>query len=178
MNMTNFYSSSFYFPACFAVSAMLMWGGISYGSHLFLIGAILFFAVIDFGFRQSDPNYEGRDENFLIQQIVQTRSYLSYFLPIYGVTFGILLSDKQRFDFFEGLIKKSHLNLFMVLLPFILSILVMLFFPVRVMKNAQTKELTPAIKTLFVFNSFIEKTVLFTFLYVVLWMVKSVYPIR
>ena len=81
---------------------------------------------------------------------------------------GLLLTMKnEQLTVLVKLIADSGLRLELLVLPFLLSTVALLLFPVQ-MTNNQTNEPTKALKALFISCFFLEKVIIFIFAHIVL----------
>ncbi len=86
----NFFSS-YWYPICFLISGILLLFGAYLHANLLICSlAVAMFAIWDIWFILSSDSFTGRDANFTIQQVVQARSYISYFIPFKEIIFPVM----------------------------------------------------------------------------------------
>lgn len=175
-SLQKFTQGSLY-PLCFLTSALLLFLGYHYETEVTVFFAVVLFVVWDALFVLDSQSYTGRDATFTIQQVVQARSYISYFIPFYGIMFGILLSDAGKLKYFSEILVKTSISPAFLLMPFVVAIIVMLLFPLQVSTDPEGKELTSSIKWLFVCNFFGQKLALFLFAHSFLRIAKQAFSL-
>ncbi len=157
-------SSSYWYPICFLTSGILLISGTLLNTNLSILAAVIMFLIWDIAFISTAGNFTGRNANFTIQQVVQARSYISYFIPFYGLLVGLLFTaETEKRVFFLELCSKAEIPVLLLFTPFCLASIVILLFPLRVSEDVEGVRLTPAIQTLMISNFFIEKCVVFIF---------------
>lgn len=160
-------AESYWYPICFFISGLLLLSGALFQTELTLYVALLLFLAWDIRFASDPENFQGRSAEYTIQQVVQARSYISYFIPFYGILLGFFLmkSNLEREEFL-AFISNANIELWWLIAPFFISTVVILLFPIRF--TLENKKLTPSIMMLMICNFFAEKCAIFIFSHFVL----------
>lgn len=151
------------------------WEIISGGKIPLLAGIATFFAY-DMIYVLAPGSFRGRSVENILSQANMARQHISYFLPFYGVMFGILFaSDPQQRGNFAALVQKAGLPTWELLLPFIASCVVMLFIPVKVARSNDERP-TTALKSLLFVTAFGQNIAIFVLLISVVQLLRSTLP--
>ncbi len=159
--------SGWTYPIAFVLSlAALLLGGV-YETNIFAYLAIMAFFIWDLYYIVRPDFFSGRDANQLISQVITARTYISYFIPIYGIILSLLFTMKsEQLTAFINMMSRSGIYPALLLAPFLLSAIALLLFPVQ-MTDRQTNEPTKALKALFIMCFFFEKVIVFVFAHIV-----------
>ena len=147
---------------------LLLYGGVLLETNFTVILAIMLFVAWDIGYFLSVSSIKGRTIELALQQIQNIREHISYFLAFYGVLFAILFTqptDKQ--SQFLTVCNQIHLGLFIVVLPFVLAIIPILFVPIQLARRS-SEEPSDALKALVVTSALFQKISIFLFVHIVL----------
>jgi len=158
----------------YLIVALLLFSPIIFPSNIPAIIGVLFFIFWDITYYRNPDSFSGRDENQLIQQVITSRTYVSYFIPIYGIVIGAIfaLENVSREKAIEVL-NNAGIPLWFFITPFLLSTLDLLLFPVQ-MTYKKSKKPTEALKSLFLLCFLFEKTIIFLFSFIVVRIALSI----
>lgn len=147
---------------------LLLCGGVWFETNLTVILAIMLFVAWDIGYFLSVSSIKGRTVELALQQIQNIREHISYFLAFYGVLFAILFTQSaEKQAQFLKVCNEIHLGLFIVVLPFVLAIIPILFVPIQLAHN-NSEEPSDALKALVVTSALFQKISIFLFVHIVL----------
>ena len=116
---------------------LLLCGGVWFETNLTVILAITLFIVWDIGYFLTVTSIHGRTIESALQQIQNIREHISYFLAFYGVLFAILFTQSiEKQTQFLKVCNEISLGLFIVVLPFVLAIIPILFVPIQLARSS------------------------------------------
>ena len=152
----------------YLVILLLLCGGVWFETNLTVILAIVLFIAWDFGYFLTVTSIKGRTIELALQQIQNIREHISYFLAFYGVLFAILFTQSmEKQTQFLKVCNEINLGLFIVVLPFILAIIPILFVPIQLARSS-SEEPSDALKALVVISALFQKISIFLFVHIVL----------
>ena len=181
--MKNFYSDWRPVIAAYVVASLLLALGFVTGAIWPLGVAIVGFALWDLLWVTSDA--PDRTAQEAIDSATRARTYMSYFVAVYGAAlafFLLRLGESQQRDLIL-LARNAGVPLPLILLPFVLQAISMLFLPIRLgeatLKGATgvglaTKTSTASNLAVLVLTVWVEKVSTFCFVYVVVLIGKVV----
>jgi len=101
--------------------------------------AVAIFIAWDIGFTVSDRAYAARDARHTITQVSAARQYASWFLFVFGVFFGLLLTgNKDQRVAFISLMDESNMTEYRVISPFILIAISAMFVPIQLVDDKRS----------------------------------------
>lgn len=142
--------------------------GAWYGSIIILLLQCGIFLVWDVAFVIWGGILHTEDPDTAITRRGVIGTFLSYFLPFYSVLFGLLFvleADKQKN--FLDLCSRAHLPLSVLLGPFVISAVTLLFVPVAVV-DPETKKVSSAFKSVIFIAGYAQKCAIILFAYSIL----------
>ena len=175
--MKNFYSHWGSVVAAYLVMLLLLAAGSVTGRMWPLGIAILVFTLWDVLWATSGGL--DRTARETLESATRARTYMSYFVAVYGAAlafFLLRLAEGQQKEVLL-LIRNAGVPLWLTLLPFALQAVSMLFFPVRLGADTvagangvslATKTPTSANVAVLVITVWVEKVTTFSFVYVVM----------
>ena len=147
---------------------LLLLGGVYFETNITLIPAFLLFIVWDTGYFFIAEAIKGRTVELALQQIHNIREHISYFLAFYSVLFAILFTQSTEKQIqFVKICNEINLGLFIVVLPFVLAIIPILFVPIQLARG-NSDEPSDALKALVVLSALFQKISIFLFVHIVL----------
>ena len=158
--------------ALYGVSLVLLVLGIFLETNLTAIIAVAAFVTWDIGYLLSRVSMRGRTIDLALQQTQNIREHTSYFLAFYGVFFAILFtqsSDKQ--SQFLKICAEAGIPLTVLVLPFLLVSIPILFFPIQLAKG-DTDKPSSALKALVSISALFQKIAIFLFMHAILRIIK------
>lgn len=116
----------------YVISFILLSVGILFDTNFTVIVAVVMFFLWDFIYLKSSESMWGRSIDQALQQTQNIREHISYFLAFYGVLFAILFtqSTEKQTQFLE-VCEKSGIPVTLLILPFLLASVSLLFFPIQ-----------------------------------------------
>ena len=147
---------------------LLLCGGVWFQTNITVILAIVLFIAWDVGYFLIVTSLKGRTIELALQQIQNIREHISYFLAFYGVLFAILFTQsiEQQTQFLK-VCNEINLGIFIVVLPFVLAIIPILFVPIQLARSS-SEEPSDALKALVVISALFQKVSIFLFVHIVL----------
>lgn len=123
-------------------------------------------------FKSKEAFYKRTCDN-LSTQIQNQRTHLSYFLPFYGILFGILFTiNREQQVRFLNLCNDASVPIFMLVIPLVLASIPILFVPTQIL-NKDNEEISGSLKALFVLGSLFQKISIFIFVHTVLRLLSA-----
>ena len=165
---------------CYAIVFTLIVVGTLIKTNATAYLGVLIFLLWDVSYYFSKSGFEGRNVSDLSNQIFAARQYISYFLPFYGVLFGILftLESESRQSFFT-LASSAGISVWILVSPFLLSAIPIMFFPIQTHQDSATDgSPTSSLKGLFVLNVFCQKVSIFIFVHVLFRILWTIYETK
>ena len=152
----------------YLVILLLLCGGVWLETNITVIFAVLLFVAWDVGYFLSTTSIKGRTIELALQQIQNIREHISYFLGFYGVLFAILFTQSiEKQTQFLNVCNEIQLGLFLVVLPFVLAIVPILFVPIQLARGS-SEEPSDALKALVVVSALFQKISIFLFVHIIL----------
>ena len=176
VHMKKFYSQWPPVVLMYVATFVLLVVGSQTGAMWPLWVAIIMFTVWDLVWVCSDAPDRTAEET--MESATRARTYMSYFVALYGAGlayFLLRLGEDQQKQVIE-LFRQARVPLVLILLPFALQTVSMLFFPIRLGGEATggangvglaAKAPTPANLAVLVVNAWVEKVTTFSLLYVI-----------
>ena len=152
----------------YLIILILLFCGVWFETNITAVLAVILFIAWDAGYYFTVPSIKGRTIELSLQQVQNIREHISYFLAFYGVLFAILFtqsSDKQAQ--FLKVCNEIDLGLFIVVLPFVLAIVPILFVPIQ-LAHKNTDEPSGALKALVAVTALFQKVSIFLFVHIIL----------
>lgn len=154
-------------PMYFSVMLLLCIGVVLRTNLTFFVVAIIFL-LWDIAFLKSPNALAGRNQENILSEIRAMDTYMSYFIAIYGILFGILLAlDESHQQSLFRLISSSGIPLWLLLTPFVLASVTMLFIPIQLVDES-TNEISTSLRYLLFFEAYLEKLAIFGFVHIIM----------
>ena len=136
----------------------------------------------DVSFVASPSSWTGRSPEYANNGVTLARTYMSWYLAFFGVLLGFFFAQPAEVRMaFVGLTDTAQVSLYVLVLPFVLSSIAMLFIPIQLWSedppaaaNAATSSITVSLKWLFLVNVFCQKASLVVFAYASLRILATV----
>jgi hypothetical protein len=165
----------------YALSAVLLSLGMISGGWLWFGVGVAFFVLWDLGWLLVDREARDRSAAEMVNSASRARTYMSWFLGIYGAVLAFFLfqaTEDARNSFFV-LCAAANINPLIFVLPFALTGLALLFFPIALGKgdgtDLSTKHPSIANISVVILTAWIQKVTTFAFLYGVLRLLYHVW---
>jgi hypothetical protein len=150
------------------ISLLLLVVGVRFKTNLFVGVAVLFFVAWDSWFVAAARHFTGRNAEQLLSQVITSRTYISYFIPINGALVAIAMSlDRERLHTVNAILSTAGIPFWLLMSPFVISSVALLLFPVQ-LEQPHSGAPTPALKALFFSCFLFEKTIIFLFAHIAL----------
>ena len=147
---------------------LLLWAGVWFQTNFTVVAALALFIAWDVGYFLIVTSNKGRTIELALQQIQNIREHISYFLAFYGVLFAILFTQPaEKQTRFLNVCSQIHLGLFVVVLPFVLAIIPVLFVPIQLSRSS-SDEPSDALKALVAVSALFQKMSIFLFVHIIL----------
>jgi len=154
------------FKGPFILLAYLI-GAISIASGAFsndvvLVLGLLALLVWDLLYVRHPESFKGRSIESTNESVTRARTYISWFIGLYGVLIGIGLSQGDAAIQLSAALERSGTPTWVVALPIVLSVVSMLFVPVQLSAESGSEPESPntALKMLFFLVVYLQKVVL------------------
>ncbi|QQS34764.1 MAG: hypothetical protein IPM56_10870 [Ignavibacteriales bacterium] len=161
---------------------------------------ISIFFVWDMGYVLNPEHFYGREPTFLLKQISEARTTMSYFLVFQGLLITGIISNSELQNEFRAVIRQSNLPTEMIFISVIVSAISMLFIPIqlkplenkkkqiiaeqmskpqKIINNPKSKNLeevetiTKATRAMFGAMMFMQKIVIYSTVLTILWLIMS-----
>ncbi|MCP4549989.1 MAG: hypothetical protein GY835_26320 [bacterium] len=167
----------------FAVVALLWFCGVKYETDITALIAVAIFLAWDLSyFIWSMKTSTTRHFDNLTDQTTSAKSHISYFLPFYGVLFGILFtSDPERILSFTRMLSDSGVNMWLFSLPLAIASLGLFFIPIQsyliqddlIQDEKKEKKGTTALRVIFVVSAFCQKTSIFLLIHTTMRLISK-----
>lgn len=154
--------NGFWLLVMYAVGAAAIFSGLIH-SYTILAGALTLFLAWDIIYLRSEAAFAGRDVSAINDGVTRARTYISWFIGLYGVLFGLVFtSNADARALFQTAMMASNTPYWMIALPLALALLSMLFIPIQLKDHAPEGHDEPnsALKYLFVFVVQMQKIIL------------------
>jgi uncharacterized protein len=168
----KFYAHWFPLVCMYFLSLVLMVLGPFSHSFWPLAAAILVFIVWDLGWVWCKPR--DRTAKEILESALRARTYMSYFLAVYGAGLAYFLLRMGSADQGQvfAIIHKAGVPIWLLIVPFALLTVAMLFIPIQVGcgsgRTLDDQAPTTATLAMFLVVGWIEKVATFSFLYAVI----------
>ena len=149
--------------------------GVAWKTTWPVVSVCLLFFVWDTAYLSSKQHFSGRTIQTIFTDIDAARTQISFFLPFYGVLFGILFTlepVKQRS--FAALLADANVSAALLAVPFVLASVGMLFVPIQASVAHGEERPTRAMSVLFWISSISQKVSILLFLHVALSILLAV----
>lgn len=141
-----------------------------------LVVQLVLFVLWDYGYFHNRQSITGRPPLATVEHVGLVTTWLSYFVPFYGILFGILfVADTARQKEFLLLCQEAGVPVWLLLIPFMFAALTSIFIPVQlaVKKQENDEEVTSALKSLFCTKIFFSQITIFVFTHCILRLVVA-----
>jgi hypothetical protein len=171
--MGPFYSVPFNL-AIYLASFGLLLAGMHWHTNLTIWVALALYLIWDIGFVLSRRAFTGRNIENILSQATLARTLVSYFLPFYGVLFGVLfVSDSAQQVKYIHFLDRAGVSPALLIAPFLIAGVGSLFIPIQI-SDTGSGEPSRSLKSLFFTSVFLEKLAIFMFVHIVLRMLDSI----
>ena len=172
--MTSLYSKAWVLIA-YALTASFLSLGMLVGGRFWYAAGLILFLIWDIGWLTADKSVRDRSAKETLDSSTRARTYMSWFLGVYGAVLAIFLfrsTDADRSNFFNLCIA-ANIDPIIFVLPFALTGLVLLFFPVALGEGDSSSDLdqrkpSTANISVLMLNAWAQKVTTYSFLYAVL----------
>lgn len=104
--------------------------------------------------------FAGRNVGDRNESVTRARTYISWFMALYGIVFGLVFSAASDVrDLFAVALSNAHVPIWLLALPFALTLICMLFIPIA-LEGDKEDSASGAPRGLFAFVIFSEKLIL------------------
>ena len=154
--------------AAYVLSFLLLVLGAILQTNLTAIAAVALFLAWDVSYLLSKASMQGRTIEGALQQTQNIREHISYFLAFYGVLFAVLFTQPaERQSHFLEVCRQSGIPIPLLVVPFILALIPILFFPIQLAKRNSDRA-SGSLKALVSLSAFFQKVSIFLFAHTVL----------
>jgi len=150
-----------YIILAYLVGAAAIFCGL-YQNDVVLVACLLILLVWDFLYYCNPESFKGRSVTGTNESVTRARTYISWFIGLYGVIIGIVLSSGDEAGLLASALENSATPIWLFALPLVLSIVAMLFIPLQVSGLSEEQQQIPntALKLLFFLVVYLQKIVL------------------
>lgn len=161
--LEELYSTPWVLAAYFVAGLSILSG--YFQNYLGLTLGLLFLLIWDVTFSLTKSSFQGRGNNATNDSVTRARTYISWYIGVYGIVIGLALTKTNELGKFSFALEFSSIPAWLIALPMGLSILSMLFIPIRLdieRKESEGEEAPPncAQRSLFFFVVYSQKVIL------------------
>ena len=145
----------------YLIGAITIFSGIYHSDVVLVLGLTCLF-VWDWLYLRHPKSFIGRTVDGTNDSVTRARTYISWFIGLYGVIIGIALTQGDGATRLSEVLENSGTPVWLVALPLILSLVSMLFVPLQLSSDQDDGNETPnsALKSLFFLVIYLQKAVL------------------
>lgn len=133
----------------------------SFNSYIPLIISLLILFIWDVLYIVDKDSFKGRTLSGINDSVTRARTYISWYIGLYGVIIGLTLTKSNEMSQFATALSNSNTPVWVVALPLLLSIISMLFIPIQIGDQPKGQEKPNiALKSLFFAVVFLQKIIL------------------
>ena len=143
----------------YGLGALAVVSGYWLGYEILIISLLILLAW-DIGFVFSGGAFAGRNVGDINDSVTRARTYISWFMALYGIVFGLVFSAASDVrDLVAAALSNAHVPIWLLALPFALTLICMLFIPIALEGDKEDSAST-ALRGLFAFVIYSEKVIL------------------
>lgn len=133
-----------------------------YHSDVVLVSGLAILLIWDMLYMCHPESFKGRTIERTNESVTRARTYISWFIGLYGVVIGIVLSQGDGAGYLSAALERSDTPTWLVALPLLLSLVAMLFVPLQLSGKADDAHHKPnaALKLLFFLVVYLQKVIL------------------
>jgi len=155
--------------AAYGASLILLLLGPLLGTNVTVLLALALFLGWDVAYLRSTSSMRGRTTDLALQQTQNIREHISYFLAFYGVLFALLFTQlAERQAQFVEVSRSAGIPIPLLVLPFLLALIPLLFFPIQLARGGQAGEASASLKALLALSALFQKVSIFLFAHIIL----------
>lgn len=145
----------------YAIGALSIASG-AFPSDVVLVLGLLALFVWDLLYFRHSESFKGRSIESTNESVTRARTYISWFIGLYGVIIGIALSQGDAAVHLTSALERAGTPTWLVALPIVLSIVAMLFVPLQLSAESGSEAESPntALRLLFFLVVYLQKVVL------------------
>ena len=112
----------------------------------------------------SHSSFEGREPRFILDQVVHSKTLISYFLPIYSLFIGMFftVSTETKIEIIQSFIN-AGVSIFQLMFPLILSCIALLLIPIHISNDNQSTPSTNSLRSLLAIVIFSQQATVIIF---------------
>jgi len=150
-----------YILFAYLTGAVAVFAGAFHNYYLLVLG-MLALMIWDLLYVFDEGSFHGRSASSTNESVTRARTYISWYIGMYGVIMGLALTRTEGSNMLETLLANAQIPNWLVGLPLILSIVSMLFIPIQVGGSGKQEIDQPnvALKSLFFFVIYLQKVIL------------------
>tara|TARA_B100002049_G_C16037766_1_gene357514 strand:+ start:215 stop:694 length:480 start_codon:yes stop_codon:yes gene_type:complete len=143
----------------YTVAAISIFSGYFHNYQALAFGLAALF-IWDALYATKDSFFSGRTAEATNEAVTRARTYLSWYIGLYGVIIGLAVARSEKMGSFIAALDKSGTPIELIGLPLVLSIFSMLFIPIQIGKSADDATPNTALRTLFFIVVYLQKVIL------------------
>lgn len=158
--MGNLFKGPFILIAYLAGSLSIFSG--AYPSDVVLVSGLAILLIWDVLYIFHPESFTGRTIENTNESVTRARTYISWFIGLYGVVIGIVLSQGDGTSHLATALERSGTPTWLVALPLLLALVSMLFVPLQLSGKSDDAQQRPnaALKLLFFLVVYLQKVIL------------------
>lgn len=150
------------------------------GTNITVIIQLGMFLLWDYGYFRKKQSLKGRSPGTTVEHVGLLTTWVSYFVPFYGILFGLLfVTNPTKQNEFLELCKGAGIPIWLLLVPFVFASLAAIFVPIQIATHrGETEQISSALKSLFCIKVFFSQTTIFVFVHCMLRLLASLSSLK